>query len=179
MIPLESILKEYLSQVFTSSVKNKQIPQVIPEEKNHGIVNNHIVGLEDDESLESLESINTAASFPNEDFEVSNTKEDYGDNFSVGKNEFGEINKFAKDNNGSYDAVPTMFLPVSQTDTSKKEFPVHIRDDMVKQMIMFRSKFQNYKSYAFAPFDSIFTKEEMKNALILKANYFKNSYLLT
>lgn len=81
------------------------------------------------------------------------------------------------DNNGTYDAVPTIFLPVSQTDTTKREFPVHTRDDMVKQMIMFRSKFQNYKSYASAPFDSMFTKKELKNALILKANYFENSYL--
>lgn len=81
------------------------------------------------------------------------------------------------DNNGSYDAVPTIFLPTSQTDTTKREFPVHTRDDMVKQMIMFRSKFQNYKSYAAATFDSMFTKEQLEHALILKANYFENSYL--
>jgi hypothetical protein len=81
------------------------------------------------------------------------------------------------DNNGSFDAVPTLFLPSSQLDTSKREFPVHTRDDMVKQMIMFRSKFQNYKSYATATIDSMFTQAELKNALILDANYFASSYL--
>jgi hypothetical protein len=81
------------------------------------------------------------------------------------------------DNNGSFDAVPTLFLPSSQLDTSKREFPVHTRDDMVKQMIMFRSKFQNYKSYATATIDSMFTQAELKNALILDADYFASSYL--
>jgi hypothetical protein len=89
------------------------------------------------------------------------------------------VHIYAKDfdKNGSFDAVPTIYLPVSQTDTTKREFPVHTRDDMVKQMIMFRSKFQNYKSFAKAPFDSMFTKEELKDALVLSANYFENSYL--
>lgn len=79
------------------------------------------------------------------------------------------------DNNGSYDAVPTMFLPTSQTDPTMKEYPVHTRDDMAKQMTMFRSKFQNYKSYATSTFDKMFTNEELKDALILKANDFENS----
>ncbi len=81
------------------------------------------------------------------------------------------------DNNGSYDAVPSIFLPTSQTDPEKKEYPVHTRDDMIKQMPGFRFKFPNYKSYATATFDKMFTKEELKNALVLKANYFGNSFL--
>jgi hypothetical protein len=81
------------------------------------------------------------------------------------------------DNNGSMDAVPSLYLPSSQTDTTRREFPVHNRDDMVKQMIGFRSKFQNYKSYAEATIDKMFTEKEMQGALKLKANYFQNSYL--
>src|ERR1035437_2855086 len=81
------------------------------------------------------------------------------------------------DNNGSYDAVPSIVLPTSQTDPEKKEYPVHTRDDMIKQMPGFRFKFPNYKSYATATFDKMFTKEELKNALVLKANYFGNSFL--
>ncbi len=89
------------------------------------------------------------------------------------------VSIYAKDfdNNGSYDAVPTIYLPASQEDTGKREFPVHTRDDIAKQMIMFRSKFQNYKSYATASFDELFTPEEMKGALKLQANYFSNSYI--
>ncbi len=81
------------------------------------------------------------------------------------------------DNNGSYDAVPSMFLPASQTDTTLREFPVHTKDDITKQMNMFRSKFENYKSFATATFDKMFTPAELKDALILQANYFENSYL--
>ncbi len=54
---------------------------------------------------------------------------------------------------------------------------MHVRDDITKQMIMFRSKFQNYKSYATATFDKMFTSEELKGALVLEANDFENSYL--
>ena len=80
------------------------------------------------------------------------------------------------DNNGSYDAFPSVWLPTSQQDTSIKEYPVHSRDDAVKQMIGMRSKFQNYKSFALATIDQLFSKEQLKKALILKANNFSSSY---
>ncbi|HEX8279430.1 MAG TPA: VCBS repeat-containing protein, partial [Segetibacter sp.] len=89
------------------------------------------------------------------------------------------VSIYAKDfdKNGNFDAIPTMYLPSSQEDTTKKEFPVHVRDDMTKQLISFRSKFQNYKSYATATFDKMFTAEEMKGVLKLQANDFNNSYI--
>jgi hypothetical protein len=81
------------------------------------------------------------------------------------------------DHNGSYDAVPTLFLPTSQQDTTKKEYPAQTRDDMAKQMIMFKSKYQNYKQYATATFDQMLTPEEKKDALVRTANYFANSFI--
>jgi FG-GAP-like repeat len=89
------------------------------------------------------------------------------------------VSIYAKDfdNNGSYDAFPTLWLPASQTDQNKKEFPAQTRDDIVKQMIGMRSKFQNYKSYATAGIDQLLTKEQLKDALILRANNFKSCYL--
>jgi hypothetical protein len=80
------------------------------------------------------------------------------------------------DNNGSYDAIPALYLRASQDDTSKIEFPFPGRDDIVKQIIGMRSKFQNYKSYANATMDQLFTKEQLGGALILKANNFSSSY---
>jgi hypothetical protein len=80
------------------------------------------------------------------------------------------------DNNGSYDAFPAIYLPSSQNDTSKKEFPVPLRDDAIKQMIGMRSKFQNYKTYANATIDQLFTPEQMKNALMLRANNLSSTY---
>jgi hypothetical protein len=81
------------------------------------------------------------------------------------------------DNNGSYDAIPTIYLPTSQSDTSRKEYPAHVRDDMIKQMIGTRAKFQDYKSYASVPFSQMFKPEELQNALTLEANDFHNSFI--
>jgi hypothetical protein len=89
------------------------------------------------------------------------------------------VRMYAKDfdNNGSYDAVPTLYLRTSQEDPVKKEYVAHVRDDMTKQMIAFRSKFQNYHSYAAAPFQEMFNREEMNDAQKLEANYFSNSFV--
>jgi hypothetical protein len=89
------------------------------------------------------------------------------------------VSIYAKDfdKNGSYDAVPTVCLPVSMTDTVRKEFPAQTRDDLVKQMVMFRNKFQNHKSFATSTFDKMFTKEEMKDALVLRANNFAHCFI--
>jgi hypothetical protein len=80
------------------------------------------------------------------------------------------------DNNGSFDAFPSIWLHTSQADTSMKEYPVHSRDDAVKQMIGMRSRFQNYKSFALATIDQLFSKEQLKKALILKASNLRTSY---
>lgn len=81
------------------------------------------------------------------------------------------------DNNDSYDAFPALYLPTSHTDTIKKLYPAQTREDIVKQMISMRAKFQNFKSYAVTPIDQMFTPEQLKGAQILKANYFGSSYL--
>ncbi len=81
------------------------------------------------------------------------------------------------DNNGSYDAFPALYIPTSHEDTIKKLFPAQTRDDIVKQMISTRAKYQNYKSFASARIDQLFTPEQLKGAQILKANYLESSYL--
>ncbi|MEJ7589195.1 MAG: VCBS repeat-containing protein [Ferruginibacter sp.] len=89
------------------------------------------------------------------------------------------VRTYAKDFNkdGNYDAFPTLYLPTSQEDTTRKEYPAQGRDDITKQMISFKSKFQNYKSFASATFDKMFTNEELNGALKLHANDFSNSYI--
>ncbi|MDB5022363.1 MAG: RNA-binding protein [Mucilaginibacter sp.] len=79
------------------------------------------------------------------------------------------------DNNGSYDAFPSVFL--KDQDGKMEEFPVQTRDDIVKQMIGMRSKFQNYKSFATATMDQVITPEMRKGALRLKANIMQSVYL--
>jgi hypothetical protein len=80
------------------------------------------------------------------------------------------------DNNGSYDAFPSIYLKTSQEDTTLRDYPVHTRDDAVKQMISLRARFQNYKSYAVSTIDKLFSEEQLKNSLVLKANYLKSSF---
>ncbi len=81
------------------------------------------------------------------------------------------------DNNGSFDAFPGLYLATSHTDTVKKLYPAQTREDAVKQMIGLRAKFQNFKTYAGATLDQLFTPEQMKGALQLKANYFSSAYV--
>jgi hypothetical protein len=89
------------------------------------------------------------------------------------------VSIYAKDfdNNGSYDAFPALFLPASQVDTTKKSYPAQTREDIVKQMIGMRSKFQNFRSFAVVGIDQLFSKEQLNGALILKANNLSSAYL--
>ncbi len=89
------------------------------------------------------------------------------------------VHIYAKDvdNNGSYDAVPTIWLPASATDTLRREYPVHTRDDMIRQIISTRAKYPNYKLYAEATFDKMFTPAEMKDMLVLTANNFQHALI--
>lgn len=88
------------------------------------------------------------------------------------------VSIYSKDfnNDGAYDAIPTIYLKTSQLDTSKREFPAHVKDDVAKQMIQFRSKYTDYRSYSSAPFNQMFTKEEMVGALKYEANEFRHGF---
>ncbi len=79
------------------------------------------------------------------------------------------------DNNGSYDAFPSVFL--KDQDGQLKEFPVNTRDDIVKQMLVMRTKYQNYKSFATATMDEMLPPDMRKGALRLKANTLASVYL--
>jgi hypothetical protein len=74
-----------------------------------------------------------------------------------------------------YSAVPSIFL--KDENGELKEFPMAGRDDMAKQMISMKKKFTNYKSYAKATFENVFTKEQLAGALRLKANMLKSCYM--
>jgi hypothetical protein len=79
------------------------------------------------------------------------------------------------DHNGSYDVFPSVFL--KDQDGKMKEFPVETRDDIVKQMLDMRVKFQNYKSFATATMDEMITPDMRKGAQRLMANTMQSVYL--
>jgi hypothetical protein len=79
------------------------------------------------------------------------------------------------DKNGSYDAIPSLFLP--DIKGRKKEFPAQSRDDLVKQMISMRNRFQNYKGFAIAGIDDVLTPEQKKMAIQFSATEFSSVLL--
>lgn len=79
------------------------------------------------------------------------------------------------DKNGSYDAIPSLYLP--DTKGRKKEFPAQSRDDLVKQIISMRSRFQNYKGFAVAGIEEVLSPEQKKMAIQLQATEFSSVWL--
>jgi enediyne biosynthesis protein E4 len=82
------------------------------------------------------------------------------------------------DGNGSYDAIPSLFLRSSFENDDIDEYPAQTRDDMIKQIISMRAKFPDYKSYASANMEKILSDEERKDALIKKAVNFNSSVFI-
>ncbi len=87
------------------------------------------------------------------------------------------VRAYAKDfdNNGIYDMITSYYLPDSTGEV--KEFPVDMRDDLLRQINTMRSRFPTYRSYALATMDEVLTKNEREGALILHANDFSTAML--
>jgi len=104
---------------------------------------------------------------------------------NLGRNSFFQasdkypVSVIAKDfdNNGTYDAVVSSFVPVSESDPEKKDFPSESRDDIIKEMPGLRKRYENYKSFARADMDSLFPASVRKGALQLHANYLSSVFL--
>lgn len=79
------------------------------------------------------------------------------------------------DNNGTYDAIPSVYL--KDKNGVKKEFPFFSRDDMLMQMGGIKTKFPTYKSFAEATMDDVLSPQERRGALRLKANYLQSCFL--
>ncbi|RIV25079.1 RNA-binding protein [Fibrisoma montanum] len=79
------------------------------------------------------------------------------------------------DNNGFYDAIPTIFIP--DENGQRREFTFHGRDDLIKQMISMRARFPLYKDFTQASIDKLLKPEEREKALVLEANYLQSAYV--
>jgi hypothetical protein len=74
------------------------------------------------------------------------------------------------DRNGSIDPIITYF-------SNHKEYPVHTRDDLIKQIPAMKKKFPNYASYAKADISMVLTPEAKSRSYIAKAFQFNSIYL--
>ncbi len=75
------------------------------------------------------------------------------------------------DKNGMVDAMLCHFY------ADGKNYLMHPRDNFLEQMIVMRKRFPNYVAYANAPFEKIFGEQDLKDAYIVRANYFATSYI--
>ena len=79
------------------------------------------------------------------------------------------------DNNGNYSAIPSLFLP--DQDGKLNEFPMHGREDLIKQMNSVKKKYVNFKSFAGATMDNMLSPEQREGAIRLKANMLQSCFL--
>ncbi len=76
-----------------------------------------------------------------------------------------------------YLAFLSQYYPVSHQDQTMKEFPAQARDDVMMQMNSLSRKFPDYKSFGLAQMKDLFSEDQMKDILILKANNFSSCYI--
>jgi len=74
------------------------------------------------------------------------------------------------DKNGTIDPLITAY-------TDSTEYPVHSRDDLIKQIPVMKKKFPDYATYAEASLSDILTKQEQSSSYITKAFQFASAYL--
>lgn len=88
------------------------------------------------------------------------------------------IKAYAKDfdQNGSFDAVFSSFLPAT-IHGPIKEFPIAGRDEFIREMSSMKARFPNYASYAKSEMQQVFNPETMKGALQLSVNNFNTSWI--
>jgi enediyne biosynthesis protein E4 len=74
------------------------------------------------------------------------------------------------DNNGTIDPVMCFFI-------QGVSYPFYPKDDIQAQMPFIKKKYPTYESYATQTINDIFSPEELKNVLVLKASVFESCYL--
>jgi len=74
------------------------------------------------------------------------------------------------DGNGRIDPIMCHFI-------DGKEYMVHSRDDINRQMTAMRGRFRSYNSYASVTFRQAMREDEIAKAYIVKAERFENSYV--
>jgi hypothetical protein len=79
------------------------------------------------------------------------------------------------DENGKID--PLLFCYQKNKDNEQELVPFHGRDDLVKQLIMMRKKFQTYESYAHAGLSDLIPQNQLSKASKFVAERFESSII--
>ncbi|WP_298351332.1 VCBS repeat-containing protein [Runella sp.] len=76
---------------------------------------------------------------------------------------------------GMYDAIP--FIYFTNTENKPICVPFHGREDLIKQFIQMRARFQTYGDFANATYDNLLTEAERKKAIQVDINYCTSVYI--
>src|SRR4029079_14740175 len=74
------------------------------------------------------------------------------------------------DKNGRLDPIMCHFI-------GGKEYMVHARGDVIRQMTSMRGRFRTFDAYANVTFPEAMSREEIGKAFVVKAERFESSYL--
>ena len=80
------------------------------------------------------------------------------------------------DSSGSMDPLLFCYLPSKEGGTEL--FPMHARDDIIKQMQVMRKRYPLHEDYGKATLETLLTPEERASALSFEANYFSSSLII-
>lgn len=75
------------------------------------------------------------------------------------------------DGNGTVDPIMTQFK-------NGREVPVHLRDDLYKQLNFLKKTLPTYQDYAQASITDLFPRDTLNNALVLEWNYAQSACLI-
>jgi hypothetical protein len=79
------------------------------------------------------------------------------------------------DNNGLYDPFISCYWRDSVG--NRHEYFYHSRDDMIKQLVLIRRKFQTYGAFGMATVKDVFSAKELEGAQILRSQWLSTSYI--
>ena len=101
----------------------------------------------------------------------------YGLNLNFKCSSAQPLRLYAKDfdNNRNLDPFISCYWPDSMG--VKREYFYHTRDDMIKQLVMIRSKFQTYGAFGEATVQDVFNAQELAGAQIKITNYLASAYI--
>ncbi|WP_165869304.1 VCBS repeat-containing protein [Maribacter algicola] len=79
------------------------------------------------------------------------------------------------DANGKIDPIFSYF---EKNDQGKlQEFTLHTRDALISQIVAYKKRFKDYKSFSEADFDDVLRKNDRKNDLVLDAKILTSKYI--
>ncbi|MBL7696816.1 MAG: VCBS repeat-containing protein [Chitinophagaceae bacterium] len=103
-----------------------------------------------------------------EDFIIGNC----GLNTQFHVNEKEPMSVYFKDFDGNGSVEPVLCYYINGV-----SYPVNSRDDLTEQLPGLKKKFIEYKAYAVATIDDVFRPEQLKDAVVLKAEMMQTVYL--